>query len=40
MYDKIKKWYLMGLWSALQVHDALKKNIITAEQYNDILSSK
>ena len=39
MYEKIKKWYKQGLWSALQVHDALKKGIITADQYNDILSS-
>lgn len=38
MYENIKKWYNMGLWSKEQVHDAVNKNIITEEQYNKIIN--
>ena len=38
MYEKIKKWYRMGLWTAIQVQNALNKEIITQEQYDDIIS--
>ena len=36
MKDKIAKWYKQGLWSAEQVANAVKKGIITAEDYADI----
>ena len=38
MYDKIKKWYLMRLWTDTQVQNALEKEVITQEQYNEIIS--
>lgn len=38
MYENIKKWYNMGLWSKEQVYDAVNKNIITEEQYNKIIN--
>ena len=38
MYENIKKWYNMGLWSKEKVHDAVNKNIITEEQYNKIIN--
>lgn len=38
MFEKIKKWYLMNLWTETQVQSALEKEVITKEQYNDIIS--
>ena len=40
MYEKIKKWYYMGLWSAEQVQQAADKGVITQEQANEILSQE
>ena len=31
MYDNIKKWYDMGLWSAAQVRQAVIKGVITRQ---------
>lgn len=36
MKNKIAKWYKQGLWSAAQVANAVKKGIITAEDYEEI----
>lgn len=38
MYEKIKKWYKQGLWSAEMVEQAVEKGIITQRQCDDILS--
>lgn len=38
MYDNIKKWYAMGLWSAAQVRQSVLKNIISEMQYKEITS--
>ncbi len=35
MKDKIKKWYNLGLWTKLQVHNAVPK-LITTEEYEEI----
>ena len=37
MYEKIKKWYYMGLWSADQVQKAAEKGVITEDQAAEIL---
>ena len=39
MYEKIKKFYNMGLYSAVQVYRFVEKGIITAEQYNTIVNN-
>ena len=36
MYEKIKRFYDMGLWSKEQVRNAVEKDIITPEQYKEI----
>lgn len=36
MFEKIKQWYNQGLWSIEMVKNAVKKNIITTENYIDI----
>jgi hypothetical protein len=36
MKEKIKKWYTQGLWSIDMVKNAVKKNVITTEDYIDI----
>ena len=37
MFEKIKKWYYMGLWSAAQVQKAAEKGVITEQQAAEIL---
>lgn len=37
MKEKIAKWYKQSLWSKVQVANAVKKNIITAEDYKEIV---
>ena len=36
MYEKISKWYEQGLWSKEMVANAVKKDVITAEEYKSI----
>ena len=33
MFDKIKKWYELNLWTKVMVGNAVKKEVITAEEY-------
>lgn len=40
MFEKIKKWYEMGLWNAAQVQQAVDKNIITQQQADEIAGGK
>ncbi len=37
MFEKIKKWYEQGLWTAEQVQKALEKNVITQDQVSEIM---
>lgn len=37
MYEKIKRWYTLGLWTEEMVQNAVDKGIITAEQAEEIL---
>lgn len=37
MYEKIKRWYIMGLWTQLQVMHALEKHVITEAEASSIL---
>lgn len=36
MKAKIEKWYKQGLWSKAMVSNAVKKNQITAADYEEI----
>ena len=36
MYERIKKWYKQGLWTADMVRNAVTKGVITAEQFKEI----
>lgn len=36
MYEKIKKWYRQGLWTAEMVQNAAEKGVITQEQADEI----
>ena len=40
MYEKIKKWYIQGLWTEEMVQKAADKGVITHEQAADILADK
>lgn len=40
MFEKIKKWYKQGLWSAEMVQNAENKGILTAEEVEEILKTK
>ena len=37
MYEKIKKWYILGLWTEEKVIQAVYKGVITEEQAKEIL---
>lgn len=37
MFEKIKKWYGLGLWSADMVRNAVKKGVLTEEEAEIIL---
>ena len=37
MYEKIKKWYKQGLWTAEMVQNAAEKGILTPKQAAEIL---
>ena len=39
MFEKIKKWYKQGLWTAQMVQDAVMKKKLTAEEAAEILSA-
>lgn len=36
MSEKIKKWYVQGLWTQQMVANAVAKGILTADQYKEI----
>lgn len=40
MYEKIKKWYEMGLWTAEMVQNSVIKGILTQAQADEIINSK
>lgn len=40
MYERIKRYYDMGLYNAVQVHKFVEKGIITEEQYNEIVGAE
>lgn len=37
MYEKIKRWYKQGLWSAAMVRKASGKGVLTEAQADEIL---
>lgn len=37
MFEKIKKWYSLGLWSEAMVRNAVTKNVLTDKQAQQIL---
>lgn len=37
MFEKIKKWYSMGLWTEVMVQNALTKGVISQAQYDAII---
>jgi hypothetical protein len=38
MFEKIQKWYMMGLWTETMVQNALEKSVITQVQYDEIIT--
>ena len=39
-YEVVKANYVRGLWSEAAVKMALKKGVITQDQYNEIIAAK
>lgn len=37
MKEKIAKWYKQGLWTKSMVKNAVKKGVLTAEDYAEII---
>ena len=40
MFEKIKKWYNQGLWTAKMVQNAVVKGVITEDKAAEILNVK
>ncbi len=40
MYEKIKRWYKQGLWTAVMVQNAVSKGVLTEEQAENIYALK
>lgn len=40
MFERIKKWYSMGLWTKEMVKNAVDKGVITEEQCNEIFRTR
>ena len=36
MYERIKKYYALGVWSKERVKSAVEKGVITAQEYAEI----
>ena len=39
-YEKVKSFYLQGLWDDTRLRNAVEKKWITEEEYNEIISLK
>lgn len=37
MFEKIRRWYLLGLWSEAMVCQAVTKQVITREECDTII---
>lgn len=37
MFEKIKRWYCLGLWTEAMVQNAVMKSVITQAQAEEIL---
>lgn len=37
MNEKIKKWYAQSLWTQQMVSNAIRKGILTVQQYEEIV---
>lgn len=40
MYERIARWYTLGLWSQSMVAMALEKGLLTRQQYENILEGE
>lgn len=40
MYEKIMRWYHLGLWTKQMVLNAIEKNVITAEEAKNIIEEE
>lgn len=40
MKEKIAKWYKQGLWTKTMVKNAVKKGILSAQDYEEITGEK
>ena len=40
MRERIEKWYKLGLWTQDMVRNAVKKGILSAQDYEEITGEK
>lgn len=40
MYEKIKKWYKLGLWTETMVMNAVEKGVLISSEANEILQEE
>ena len=39
MYERIKRWYKLGLWTAAEVENAVKKGKLTSDEAAEIYAT-
>ena len=39
MFERIKRFYELGLWTEKMVKDAVKKSVITESEYEEIIKA-
>ncbi len=39
-YERIKRYYEMGVWSAARVRDAVERGVLSATEYEEITGEK
>lgn len=39
MFEKIKRWYARGLWTAQMVGNAVEKGVLTKDQAEEVLGA-
>lgn len=40
MFEKIRRWYCLGLWTASMVRSAVEKSVLTREEAAQILEKE
>lgn len=40
MFERIRKWYMQGLWTAAQVQQSIQKGVLSDEEATQIIKEE